>query len=181
MSFRNLAVCEPLTLATSSGVPVAMIWPPPLPPSGPRSTIQSAVLITSKLCSITPPKKGSLLLHQITNNNLQQMKILLLGGVAASCLRCRSGRGVQTRHLKEYQRLHLFLPCRGREQDVAGTILQGDVHRYIIRKGLALERLDRLVMLDDYLIELSVSKELGGKPRLSELCITSSAVPPLST
>ena len=31
------------------------------------------------------------------------------------------------------------------------------------------------------LIELSVSKELGGKPRLSELCITSSAVPPLST
>ena len=30
-----------------------MIWPPPSPPSGPRSTTQSAVLITSRLCSIT--------------------------------------------------------------------------------------------------------------------------------
>ena len=38
----------------------------------------------------------------------------------------------------------------GRQQFVSGTILQGDVHRYIIRKGLVLERLDRLVMLDDF-------------------------------
>ena len=38
----------------------------------------------------------------------------------------------------------------GRHQFVAGTILQGDVHRYIIRKSLVLERLDRLVMLDDF-------------------------------
>ena len=30
-----------------------MISPPPSPPSGPRSTTQSAVLITSRLCSIT--------------------------------------------------------------------------------------------------------------------------------
>src|SRR5690606_25103749 len=39
--------------ATCSGVPVAMICPPREPPSGPRSTSQSAVLITSRLCSIT--------------------------------------------------------------------------------------------------------------------------------
>ena len=32
------------------------------------------------------------------------------------------GRGVQTRHLKEYQRLHLFLPCRGREQGLLRTL-----------------------------------------------------------
>jgi hypothetical protein len=38
---------------TSSGVPVATISPPPSPPSGPRSMIQSAVLMTSRLCSIT--------------------------------------------------------------------------------------------------------------------------------
>jgi len=38
----------------------------------------------------------------------------------------------------------------GGHQFVAGTIFQGDVHRYIIRKGLVLERLDRLVMLDDF-------------------------------
>ena len=38
-----------------------------------------------------------------------------------------------------------------------------------------------LVLFFGVLIELSVSKELGGKLRLSELCITSSAVPPLST
>ena len=47
------------------------------------------------------------------------------------------------------------MPCEhveleGGHQFVAGTILQGDVHRYIIRKGLVLERLDRLVMLDDF-------------------------------
>lgn len=38
----------------------------------------------------------------------------------------------------------------GGHQFVAGTVFQGDVHRYIIRKGLVLERLDRLVMLDDF-------------------------------
>src|SRR3569833_2507788 len=37
----------------SSGVPQATISPPPSPPSGPRSMIQSAVLMTSRLCSIT--------------------------------------------------------------------------------------------------------------------------------
>ena len=39
-------------LATCSGVPEATIWPPPEPPSGPRSTIQSALLMTSRLCSM---------------------------------------------------------------------------------------------------------------------------------
>ncbi len=39
--------------ATSSGVPVGPLVPPPTPPSGPKSMIWSAVLITSKLCSIT--------------------------------------------------------------------------------------------------------------------------------
>src|SRR6185503_7563517 len=50
---RYSPVAEPLTLATFSGVPSAMIRPPRAPPSGPRSTIQSAVLMTSRLCSIT--------------------------------------------------------------------------------------------------------------------------------
>src|SRR5690606_7028400 len=50
---RKRPVCEAGLAAISSGVPVAMIWPPRWPPSGPRSTIQSAVLITSRLCSIT--------------------------------------------------------------------------------------------------------------------------------
>src|SRR5262245_4070169 len=36
------------TFATCSGVPVAITRPPCAPPSGPRSTIQSAVLITSR-------------------------------------------------------------------------------------------------------------------------------------
>ena len=45
-SFRALA-------AISSGVPVATMRPPPSPPSGPRSMIQSAVLMTSRLCSMT--------------------------------------------------------------------------------------------------------------------------------
>ena len=40
-------------LATVSGVPSATIRPPRAPPSGPRSTIQSAVLMTSRLCSMT--------------------------------------------------------------------------------------------------------------------------------
>jgi hypothetical protein len=39
-------------IASCSGVPVAIICPPPAPPSGPRSTIQSAVLMTSRLCSM---------------------------------------------------------------------------------------------------------------------------------
>ena len=41
------------TSATCSGVPVAITSPPASPPSGPRSMIQSACLITSRLCSIT--------------------------------------------------------------------------------------------------------------------------------
>lgn len=41
------------SLTTCSGVPTATISPPRTPPSGPRSMIQSAVLITSRLCSIT--------------------------------------------------------------------------------------------------------------------------------
>src|SRR5690348_1796952 len=53
MRARNCPVYECGVAATSSGVPVAMMRPPPAPPSGPRSTIQSAVLITSRLCSIT--------------------------------------------------------------------------------------------------------------------------------
>ena len=44
---------EPLTSATSSGVPVATILPPRFPPSGPKSTTQSADFMTSKWCSIT--------------------------------------------------------------------------------------------------------------------------------
>ena len=39
--------------AICSGVPVATTVPPPLPPSGPMSMIQSAVFITSRLCSMT--------------------------------------------------------------------------------------------------------------------------------
>ena len=42
-----------LIWATSSGVPAATTRPPRSPPSGPRSMIQSAVLMTSRLCSIT--------------------------------------------------------------------------------------------------------------------------------
>ena len=50
---RNCPVNDSSVSATCSGVPVAMISPPASPPSGPRSTIQSACLITSRLCSIT--------------------------------------------------------------------------------------------------------------------------------
>src|SRR5437879_13670617 len=46
-------VCERRTAATSSGVPVATTRPPCAPPSGPRSIMKSALLITSRLCSIT--------------------------------------------------------------------------------------------------------------------------------
>ncbi len=52
IGFRKRAVCEASHSATVSGVPETRISPP-LPPSGPRSTIQSAVFITSRLCSIT--------------------------------------------------------------------------------------------------------------------------------
>src|SRR6478752_190693 len=50
---RYSPVAEPRAAATFSGVPSAMIIPPRSPPSGPRSTIQSAVLMTSRLCSMT--------------------------------------------------------------------------------------------------------------------------------
>ncbi len=53
IGLRKRAVCEASHSATVSGVPETRISPPPLPPSGPVSTIQSAVLITSRLCSIT--------------------------------------------------------------------------------------------------------------------------------
>ena len=50
---RYWPVYDVLTSATCSGVPAATTVPPRSPPSGPRSMIQSAVLITSRLCSIT--------------------------------------------------------------------------------------------------------------------------------
>ena len=50
---RNRPVWLSATAATCSGVPSATTMPPPLPPSGPMSMIQSAVLITSRLCSMT--------------------------------------------------------------------------------------------------------------------------------
>src|SRR5690606_18563104 len=50
---RKRPVCDAGSRAISSGVPWPMIVPPRWPPSGPRSTTQSAVLITSRLCSIT--------------------------------------------------------------------------------------------------------------------------------
>src|SRR5260370_24537836 len=50
---RNLPVCEFSAFAICSGVPLATTSPPSFPASGPRSTIQSAHLITSRLCSIT--------------------------------------------------------------------------------------------------------------------------------
>ena len=51
--FKALPVCEASIVATCSGVPAATISPPSSPASGPRSMIQSAHLITSRLCSIT--------------------------------------------------------------------------------------------------------------------------------
>ena len=39
--------------ATLPGVPEATIFPPPAPPSGPRSITMSASATTSRLCSIT--------------------------------------------------------------------------------------------------------------------------------
>jgi len=50
---RYLPVKLRSTSTTCSGFPSATISPPRTPPSGPRSMIQSAVLITSRLCSIT--------------------------------------------------------------------------------------------------------------------------------
>ena len=41
------------SLAIASGVPTPTTLPPRLPPSGPRSITQSAVLMTSRLCSMT--------------------------------------------------------------------------------------------------------------------------------
>ena len=53
MRAQILAGVRRLDAATSSGVPAATIVPPRVPPSGPRSMIQSAVLMTSRLCSMT--------------------------------------------------------------------------------------------------------------------------------
>src|SRR5262245_12087948 len=50
---RNRPVCERALRATISGVPSTTMLPPPSPPSGPRSMIQSASAIRSRLCSIT--------------------------------------------------------------------------------------------------------------------------------
>src|SRR4029079_4080589 len=43
---RYSPVAEPLTLATASGVPSAMILPPRAPPSGPRETLHSGRFVT---------------------------------------------------------------------------------------------------------------------------------------
>ena len=53
MSRRKRPVWLASSEAMCSGVPSPTIVPPPLPPFGPRSITQSAVLITSRLCSIT--------------------------------------------------------------------------------------------------------------------------------
>jgi hypothetical protein len=50
---RKCPVWESGCVAICSGVPQAIRVPPWSPPSGPRSMIQSAVLITSRLCSMT--------------------------------------------------------------------------------------------------------------------------------
>ena len=47
------AAVNPLQRATFSGGPEATNSPPPAPPLGPKSKSQSAVFITSMLCSIT--------------------------------------------------------------------------------------------------------------------------------
>ena len=49
---RIWPVYDFLTRATCSGVPCATMRPPASPPSGPRSMIQSACLMTSILCSM---------------------------------------------------------------------------------------------------------------------------------
>src|SRR5699024_1493895 len=53
IGLRNRPVCDAATSATSSGVPWATTWPPPRPPSGPRSMMWSALPMTSRLCSMT--------------------------------------------------------------------------------------------------------------------------------
>ena len=62
--------------ATSSGVPATTISPPLSPPSGPRSMIQSAQRITSRLCSITPitPTQDPLVPLLFSNKNSQQLQ-----------------------------------------------------------------------------------------------------------
>src|SRR5579872_1610527 len=50
---RYFPVYEPGSFAIASGGPTPTILPPRFPPSGPRSMTQSAVLITSRLCSMT--------------------------------------------------------------------------------------------------------------------------------
>src|SRR5439155_11991650 len=52
-SRRASPVCDPRARLTASGVPAATTVPPWSPPSGPRSISQSALLITSRWCSIT--------------------------------------------------------------------------------------------------------------------------------
>ena len=49
---RKCPVWDPSNSAICSGVPTPNSRPPALPPSGPKSTTQSAARITSKLCSI---------------------------------------------------------------------------------------------------------------------------------
>src|SRR5690606_20982093 len=53
ISARKRPVWLSSTSAICSGVPVASTWPPPDPPSGPRSITQSEDLMTSRLCSMT--------------------------------------------------------------------------------------------------------------------------------
>ena len=53
MDFKNFPVYDFLKFDKFSGVPEKRTFPPSSPPSGPKSIIQSAHLITSKLCSIT--------------------------------------------------------------------------------------------------------------------------------
>src|SRR5262249_40705640 len=52
-SRRNCPAAHASASPTPPGGPPAIPPPPASPPSGPRSTIQSACLITSRLCSIT--------------------------------------------------------------------------------------------------------------------------------
>jgi len=75
---RYLPVWDALARATSSGVPCATICPPASPPSGPRSMIQSAVLITSRLCSMTTTVFAGI--HQALEHDQQARRI---GGVQA--------------------------------------------------------------------------------------------------
>ena len=59
--------------ATASGVPAATMLPPPAPPSGPRSITQSAVLMTSRLCSIT--HDGVAGVAQLVQHRQQQLDV----------------------------------------------------------------------------------------------------------